>query len=347
MNIINLKQTDTRFVDIKPRSRTRSPRLEPVHRFIRSCRRCMTKSFRQKMLNHFITPRFKNIPRNIEKPLAVMHIPKSAGTSVLRGISQALQSPADVSGFDRSLLGAFDGFSEFSPEIARTVYLDTNKMPDARLAMGHFSRSTLANRYRNAQLLTFLREPQTRLLSHWVYWRATPVEHLALWGGWRDCVEISHGSLKAFLTDPRIACQTDNIVTRMLLWPDQRFGNDAFITPDQDASLLKSALKQLDTFSYCDIIENASFRDSLSRWLGADLPMEHLNSTERVPGNLRLRLDKELDSGTMALLDARCRLDTCLWSALAKRRLKSIDIRSLERQTAMQAIARYGALLAP
>lgn len=276
-----------------------------------------------------------------------MHIPKSAGTSVLTGIAQALKTPADVSGFDRSLFGAFDGFSELSRESSSLVYLDAATMPDANLVMGHFSRSTLANRYKNAQLLTFLREPLARLLSQWVFWRSMPDEFLNLWGGWRDYVIISRGSLKSFLTDPRIACQTDNIVTRMLLWSDPCLKNDEFITANQDAFFLKIASKQLKTFSYCDVIENTLFRDNLSTWLGVDLPMNHLNPTERIPNNLRLRLDKELDSETMALLNARCRLDTHLWSTLAKQRLGKVNIHSLQKQIAMQAVARYGALLAP
>ncbi|WP_144245523.1 hypothetical protein [Burkholderia multivorans] len=299
------------------------------------------------MLSYFTAPKFKNFARDAGKPLAVMHVPKTAGTSVITGISDALQSPVDVWGCDRMLLGAFDKFSEFGDDVAKTIYSDPGKMPDAKLVMGHFSRSTLVGRYPNAQLLTFIREPLTRLLSHWVYWRCTPDDHLAHWGSWRECVEVSRGSLKAFLTDPRIACQTDNIVTRMLLWPDARCGNDTFIHPNDDSTVLKDALRRLDSFAYTDIIENPSFRSTLSEWLGASLPMNHLNPTARVPPDLRLRLDKELDPETMSLLDARCRLDYELWRTLAKYRLKNVDAYMLQRQTVIQAFSRYGALLAP
>ncbi|RQT36231.1 hypothetical protein DF037_04250 [Burkholderia contaminans] len=277
-----------------------------------------------------------------------MHIPKTAGTSVVTGISQSLQTNDEVRGIDRLLLGAFDRLSEFDDEVARTIYLDESRMPESKLIMGHFSYSTLTNRYPHAQLLTFLREPLSRLLSHWVYWRCMSDEYLVRWGSWRDCIKLSRGTLKEFLTDPRIACQTDNLATRMLLWPDERIGNDSFIAPDQDSRLLKDALNRLNSIAYSDIIENPLFHQNLSRWFKTDLPMMHLNSTARVPENLRIRLDKELDQETLSLLDDRCRLDMKLWSLLAIRRLsKGAKIPSLQRQITMRAIARYGALLAP
>ncbi len=277
-----------------------------------------------------------------------MHIPKTAGTSVITGISQFLKPSEEVRGIDRLLLGTFDRFSEFDDEVARTIYLDGSKMPEAKLIMGHFSYKTLTDRYPDAQLLTFLREPLSRLLSHWVYWRCMSDEYLVRWGNWQDCIKLSRGTLKEFLTDPRIACQTDNLATRMLLWPDKRIGNDSFIDPDQDSRLLRDALNRLNSVAYSDVIENQHFHANLSRWFNTDLPMMHLNPTARVPENLRIRLDKELDQETVGLLDARCRLDAKLWSILAKRRLpKGVEIPLLQRQITVKAMARYGALLAP
>ncbi|MGN7983615.1 hypothetical protein [Burkholderia sp. 22313] len=300
------------------------------------------------MFDYFTTPRFQNEPRSGEKPLAVMHIPKTAGTSVVTGISQSLQTNDEVRGIDRLLLGTFDRLSEFDDEVARTIHLDESKMPESKLIMGHFSYSTLTNRYPRAQLLTFLREPLSRLLSHWVYWRCMSDEYLVRWGSWRDCIKLSRGTLKEFLTDPRIACQTDNLATRMLLWPDERIGNDSFIAPNQESRLLRDALNRLNSIAYSDIIENPQFHRNLNRWFNTDLPMMHLNPTARVPENLRIRLDKELDQETLSLLDDRCRLDAKLWSLLAIRRLpKGTNIPSLQRQITMRAIARYGALLAP
>ncbi|HDR9011977.1 hypothetical protein [Burkholderia vietnamiensis] len=300
------------------------------------------------VFDYFTTPRFQNEPRDDEKPLAIMHIPKTAGTSVITGISQYLKTDREVRGIDRLLLGAFDRFSEFDEEVARTIYLDESKMPDSRLIMGHFSYHTLTNRYPGAQLLTFLREPLSRLLSHWVYWRCMSDEYLVRWGSWRDCIKLSRHTLKEFLTDPRIACQTDNLATRMLVWPDERIGNDSFINPDHDSRLLRNALNRLNSVAYCDIIENQQFHQNLNRWFNTDLPMMHLNPTARVPENLRIRLDRELDSETLSLLDDRCRLDAKLWSLLAKRRLPAgTKIASFQQHITMRAIARYGALLAP
>ncbi|WP_155755072.1 hypothetical protein [Burkholderia pseudomultivorans] len=281
------------------------------------------------------------------RPLAVMHIPKTAGTSVTSGIASALKLPVDAWGFDRSLFGSFDGFATLDSEVLRAVHLVPSDLPDARLAMGHFSRSTLTTRYPDAQLLTFLREPLTRLLSYWVYWRCQSDEHLALWGTWKDHVAISRGSLKSFLTDPRIACQTDNIVSRMLLWPHIGVDNGGFIPPERDEVLVEEAFRRLDSFAYSDVIENDEFNTRLQAWLGTPMTISHLNETARVPDALHLRLDRELDAETFDLLDRRCRLDVRLWRALAERRVKDIDIETLQHRTIARGIARYSALLAP
>ncbi|MBU9152855.1 hypothetical protein KTD07_26910 [Burkholderia multivorans] len=299
------------------------------------------------MSRQFELPRLNGEARVAFRPLAVMHVPKTAGTSVTSSIASALKLPVDAWGFDRSLFGEFDEFATIDSSVLAIIRNTPAELPDARLVMGHFSRSTLATRYPDAQLLTFLREPLTRLLSYWVYWRCQSDEHLALWGTWRDRVAISRGSLRSFLTDARIACQTDNIVLRMLLWPHPDLDDGDFIPPGRDEALVDEALRRLDSFAYSDVIENDEFDTHLQAWLGSAMTVSHLNETARVPDTLRLRLDRELDAETFDLLDQRCRLDTQLWRALAQCRIRGVNIETLQRRTIARGIARYSALLAP
>lgn len=275
-----------------------------------------------------------------------MHIPKTAGTSVIAGIAQALDSPTNVSGLDRSLFGQFDDFSQFASVVPR-VFLSASDMPEASVVMGHFCRSTLATRYPDAQLVTFLREPLTRLLSHWVYWRCQADEELAAWGDWKNYVKKSRNSLKVFLNDPQIACQTDNVIVRMLLWPHADISDGGFIPSQYDKALLSAASRRLSAFSYSNIVENVDFNAQLANWLGKDVPMLRLNQTRRVPESLRLRLDQELDDETFNLLRERCRLDLSLWSLLAESRIKNVNLSSLRQHIIIKSIARYSALLAP
>ncbi|MFM0557334.1 sulfotransferase family 2 domain-containing protein, partial [Paraburkholderia sediminicola] len=290
----------------------------------------------------------KNRARHAGRPLAVMHIPKTAGTTVTAAIAQALNSPADVVGFDRVLFGSFTGFSSFDRDVSRIMYRDIAEMPDeAKLIMGHFARSTLSGRYPTAQLVTFLREPISRLLSYWLYWRCQRDEDLSHWGEWRSYFGIARGSLKSFLTHPDIACQSDNIVVRMLLWPDARIDDCGFIERGYDGDLLRDALARLESFDYTDIIENPLLNDQFGKWLGANFRPAHLNETPRVPPELRVRLDKEMDDETLDLLEARCRLDTQLWQTLAALRMPSTDVDVFRQRVFNRSLARYGALLAP
>ncbi len=291
---------------------------------------------------------FEGYSRRPNSPLALMHIPKTAGTSIINNISSTLNVDKDVRGFDSFLFGSFQNYSSLGNEVSRMVYRKLDDMPDqADLIMGHFSLSTLSNRYPDAQRMTFLREPINRLLSHWVFWRCQRDEQFSAWGDWGDYIRISRNNLKSFLTDVRIAPQTDNVVTRMLLWPHQHIENNDFIKQDNDKYLLHSALERLNTFSYSDVIENPAFNARLEAWLGIKLSLARLNETSRVPEDLRLRLDHELDEETLNLLQARSRLDTKLWLALSKHRLSGLDVELLRYQTIIRGVARYSELLAP
>lgn len=291
---------------------------------------------------------FNSTVRNPQQPLAMMHIPKTAGTSLMHDMSASLKPELDIRGFDRTLFGAFNDYESFSEEAKKNVYLQATNMPaNADLVMGHFSHHTLKTRYPDAQQITFLREPFLRVLSLWIFWRCHRDEQLEGLAGWANLVKLSRLSLKEFLSDTRLACQTDNITVRMLLWPGSDILPDRFIEDRSDHELLAQAFERLNSFSYADVIENPRFSEQLKSWLQIDMVSSRLNETTAVPENLRLKLERELDKETFELLERRSRLDLQLWTALAKRRLPDRDIEALRLQTLLGGIARYGSLLNP
>jgi hypothetical protein len=278
----------------------------------------------------------------------MMHIPKAAGTSLMHDISTSLKSTLDVRGFDRTLFGAFKDYSSFGEDVKKMIYQQAFDMPaDANLIMGHISHHTLRTRYPEAQQITFLREPLVRLLSHWIFWRCHQDEHLTAWGEWANFVKLSRLSLKEFLSDTRVACQTDNMTVRLPLWPGSGIPPDRFIQARSDQQLLAQAFERLNSFSYSDVIENPAFSERLKRWLQIDMSSSRLNETTAVPEHLRLKLERELDRETLELLQQRSRLDLQLWTALAKRRLPGRDIEALRLQAVIGGVARHSTLLNP
>lgn len=298
--------------------------------------------------NPFLKYEFNGTARNPQQPLAMMHIPKTAGTSLMHDMSASLKPVLDVRGFDHTLFGAFKDYSSFNEDVKKIVYHEAADMPaNANLVMGHISHHTLKTRYPDAQQVTFLREPLIRVLSHWIYWRCQRDEHLTAWGQWANLVKLSRLSLKEFLSDTRVACQTDNMTVRMLLWPGSGIPPDQFIEGQSDQELLAQAFERLNSFSYSDVIENPSFSERLKRWLQIDMSSSRLNETTTVPEHLRLKLERELDKETLELLQQRSRLDLQLWTALARHRLPERDIEALRLQTVMGGVARYSTLLNP
>jgi glycosyltransferase involved in cell wall biosynthesis len=286
--------------------------------------------------------------RDHRRPLAFMHVPKAAGTSLMSGIVGCVESLSTVRGFDCVLFGKFGAYSTLSPSVLREVHRELEDMPEnARLVMGHFALNTLVRRYPDAQRITFLREPISRLLSHWIYWRGLTETQLARWGEWAVLLTTARESLKVFLSNPQVACQTDNVTVRMLLWPHPKLREDGFIEPQHGSELADEALKRLgQLFSYCDVLENPSYLTCFQNWLGSKFVPSRLNETKPVPPGLRLSLDSELDNVTMELVEARTCLDSKLWLRLAAHRMPSVDPKVLQRFTLAHSLERFGELLA-
>jgi hypothetical protein len=245
------------------------------------------------------------------------------------------------------LFGGYQDFDSLDRSIRCAIYDSLACFPQpADLIAGHFAFSTLRQIYPDSQLLTVLREPYSRLLSHWLFWRQHTDTDLLPWGTWAEHVRKARQRLTSFLNDSALACQTDNLMLRMLLWPHPLLRPSDFIDPIQDEQLLRKAMARLQEFSFIDIVENDAILHNVQYWLGRSLSYRRVNDTKPIPQQYRSPLYGELTCEALDLLEMRSRLDVHLWTQIAQRRLPGRDVCKLRQQTILANVARYSILIA-
>ena len=281
--------------------------------------------------------------RRPRETIVFTHIPKSAGTSFSHSLAHSLQAKLILGGFDHSLYGAFVQFDTMSPQQQASIYAPADSLPqNAEIVSGHFAVSTARRFYPNANYCTVLREPECRLLSHWLFWRQFSDEDLKDWGvPWSERVQRSRRPLVDFLRDPDVACQTDNLTVRMLLWPDKRIPSNGFIDESQDNSLVRSAIAELKRFDFVGLIEDKNLSQNFENWLKTPFSILRLNETRRADANFPVDLDKELTPEALSLLKMRSRLDLVLWQKVFKRQYPNVNSNIVKAQAFNHAVARY------
>ncbi len=283
----------------------------------------------------------ENKPYDPTKPVLFMHVPKCSGSSLRRALTAALKPSVPITAYDRVLFGDFNNFDSISDTLKSSIYLNAKDIPEnSDFVVGHVSFSTLFERFPNGQSLTIFREPVSRLLSIWLYWRSFTDEQLLPWGGWADIVRNSRRPLADFLRNKANAAQTDNQALRMLLWPHPSIPEDDFIDERHDATLVEEAFKRLDRFSFVDVIENTAFDDNLKQWLKRPVVREMVNETAITAQVLNTPLNNELTDDCWKLLESRSRLDLSLWQAIVTRRMKKINPLILRNRTLEATISR-------
>lgn len=280
------------------------------------------------------------------EPTVYLHIPKSAGMAFNSSLAEALGATAVVAGFDHSLFGAFDAFDTLGPAVDATVYGPDDALPaGAHLVGGHFAYSTLRRFYPEANFCCVVREPVCRLVSHWLYWRHFSDESLESWGpNWSRLVSLARRPLVEFLKAPEIACQTDNLATRMLLWPDARIPAGDFIPGGADTQLLACASKALRGFHFVDHLEDPQFAANVGRWLDKRFEMQRFNDTQRALEGFPVDLDRELSPEAMELLEHRSRLDLVLWRLVVRSRTPEQDPAALRARVVSSVLERHRAV---
>jgi len=251
-----------------------------------------------------------------------------------------------VQGFDHCLFGPFRGFDTFDATERQRIYDGPASFPaDSKLIAGHFAFSTLRQAYPRAQIFTVLRDPISRLLSHWMFWRQQTDAMLMPLGSWADFVRHSRKPLASFLNLPALAFQLDNLTLRMLLWPHPLIKDDQFIDPANDQRLISDAARRLRELDFVDVIENPGFLQNLEDWMGHSLRYDHDNETRGIPIQFRNPLHLELTPEAYQRLILRSRLDLQLWQRIVNQRLPACDAAALRERTTLRAVARYGPLM--
>jgi hypothetical protein len=125
-----------------------------------------------------------------------MHVPKTSGIALREGLQASTATAGPPPGFDRSAFGNFERFDTVDPMLMQDIYLN-EKLPElnASFITSHISASTLTAHRPGAQLVTILREPRSRLLSHWLFWRGLTDDQLRPWGRWADRVRAAYKPL--------------------------------------------------------------------------------------------------------------------------------------------------------
>jgi hypothetical protein len=285
--------------------------------------------------------RLQATPWDRRRPIAFLHIPKSAGTALRLALEQTLAPFRSADGLCREHFGAFDRFDTMAPAVRARVFVTADELPsDSDLISGHICDGFLRQRYPAAQFVTLLREPRVRLLSLWAFCRTLSDDFLAPWGAWAERIGRARRPLSAFLADRELASVTDNVAVRMLLGPHPAIPRGDVITPDADTALLGAAQARLAGYAFVDIVDNPDVARNLQGWLGRPVTLPRVNET---PAHLGTQLDRGLDRATIDLLAARGRLDAALWRAIAIDRMRDANPDRLADAAFATAVARHTA----
>lgn len=273
------------------------------------------------------------------RPFAFMHIGKAGGSALHSAFGRAFDCPEAPHYLDRVGFGGYDDFSSWPPEaLKRMIFLPGAEAMDkaAPYVAGHISLSTIRENFPDAQIVTVLREPMSRLLSSWIFMHAAEDKSPGAWGSWGQW----HASipLPEFLSAPH----TDNPVTRNLLSPHPLIPDSGLITPDHDEELVEQALTLLESFSVVGIYEDVNYLSLFENFLGRELRVERENETRPITNNLSV-LPDAINSESFSLLEARCRLDTRIWEAYCKK--YGVDFAHVRTVNLLKNTARFSLIL--
>lgn len=289
-----------------------------------------------------LSRRIDAFKRRFSPPIAFMHIPKTAGTSISEGLRLAFIPLYPLrERMDRSWFGNFDRFHTFSEAAYGDVFLGTKPMPkNTDFVSGHFSLSTIRTFCPRAKIITFLREPSTRILSQWLYGRSISTEAAKSYGDFNQRVAKTK-TLMEFLTQQSIYYHLDNVQTRMLLWPHPLIPSEDIVSEKHDTLLIEEALAKLDIFSHIDVVENSKLGENVCAWIKKPFTLLNLNATPSSKEHGKISIHDELTHEVWARLDHFSRLDLKLWEAVVNRRMPGTNLKELRSKIIEKTTKRY------
>jgi len=257
-----------------------------------------------------------------------LHIPKSAGTSVSVALDRSRFRNKAIGLLDGILFGAFDRFDEIGEGLrSKLIHLPNASVdPNWDLVSGNLSLPTIRRLFPQHRIFTIMREPRSRLISHWLYWRSLDQSQLWQWGAWAEIVARSYVPLGVFLADRQIAAPTDNLVVRMLLGDHPLIPTSDFIPRSADRAVLAAARTKIASLGFTGVIEDEQLSERIGRFIGEDFRLPHSNVTGAQPNDRPADLSHELNADTLDSLYNRSRLDRELWIGAATPLFKNAEI---------------------
>jgi hypothetical protein len=261
----------------------------------------------------------------VRQRFGYLHIPKAAGSSVTDAMRRAIGERADTTAslcplrFDATLFGDFD--VNRLPEPFRSLELagSGENLESYDVVIGHFSAPSLSIGRAPSDLATLLREPRSRLLSLYTFWRSWSAAEHEAWDPFDASRHAMSHDWPQFLDDASIAFQTDNVAARMLLGDHPLIPVDGFIEDSNIAAVTEDALRVLKSFGHADVIENDSdCWERLARWTGIDLDVQRRNTTDANEGPPS-DWSQAWDEPALQVLQRRTRIDRVLWMEAAAR----------------------------
>jgi hypothetical protein len=266
-------------------------------------------------------------------PKCFLHIPKSGGSSVHAALENALP-PGSLAPrrFDKAFSGSAEDVALLGREMRDLIAFEPHEVRELggyRAVSGHFALDTLLEISDAESVATVLREPRSRLLSLYLYWR---VPHIGDSWAPHKTPEHAHRPLREFLAEPKLAAIIDNQVCRMLLYGDVRLSAPGFVDPADVESLAADAIERLDKLGFVGVLElGQTVWSSLGAMFNVTLQPNAVNATEEhgplIPIGPNERL---LTAETLELLEQRNAADSLVYDhALARAGLDTRERRLL------------------
>lgn len=254
-------------------------------------------------------------------PTCFLHVPKSAGLSILAALKVALP-PGSLApqSFDTSLFCDFNDIEILPPDIRSMIAVGSREieaMSSYRAIAGHFCLGNLLKLTDARSICTILREPRTRLLSFYMYWRIPDIGEL--WTPYRPELHALR-PLREFLAEPYLAPVIDNQLCRLLLREDPRLPPQGFASPSDVRSIAADAIERLETLGFVGVLEMGhSVWAGVAQMFGVTLQPTRVNVTGEVPP-LAAQTDQALvDDDALDLIEQRCGADTIVYDHVLAR----------------------------
>jgi hypothetical protein len=253
----------------------------------------------------------------VRERLAYLHLPKAAGTSIRAALSSYYDEADTVPwSFDRHMFGDV-------PDLAvvdRPVFLgDPAEFRRYRYMEGHWSLPTILAGFDPEDVACILREPRSRFLSQYTFWRSWEDAQHEVWHPF-DTSLLSRRPLAEYASADRAACISDNLATRLILGPHPLIPADRAIAAADIDAVARDACAALDRIGHVDVIERGEDTYvALEAWFGSPLSRERLNETQLDRGE-PVDLDDLVDRPTQALVNDRSAADLQVWHHVIERR---------------------------